>query len=487
MSERPKLAFLALALLLGPAGPVLAEDPEGASDRPAAAAVGRRLAKLLTELPKGTNLGLAVVDCDDGTTWFATHPRVPLKPASVAKLFVTAAALERFGPDFAYETRLYTRGDELLVLGSGDPGLGDQRISRRHDQPLHGEFNEWAQALKSRGITTLKNIALDDTVFDRQHRHPDWPDDQAQAWYQAPVGGLNFNDNCVEAGITVRAGRVSLSLKPDLPPSFFRNALKVSARHEPVAKRSPGQDVFEFRGPVARSDQLAPISVGRPTVFFGYALQHVLEQHGVSVAGQIVRREITPATLADAELLDLRTTMLRDVLWRANTFSQNLFAECLLKSLAAHGADGTRSSTAGSWEGGVRVLEATLRGLGLDLDGAVFRDGSGLSHANRVSAEQIVQLLLIMRRHPHGDHFAESLAEPGKDGTMRRRYASPALRNRLRGKTGTIRGVRTLAGYVTRADGTTLAFALLVNGSGPSSLPTRVAEALVEAGVDRQP
>jgi D-alanyl-D-alanine carboxypeptidase/D-alanyl-D-alanine-endopeptidase (penicillin-binding protein 4) len=478
---RRRIAIVGVAAMLLAAARVGAEHPQHAAES-AAAAVRARLMPLLANLPADTSVGLFVADSDSGTPWFAHQPDRPLKPASVMKLFVTAAALERFGPDFAYETRLYTWNDELLVVGGGDPGLGDDRLAVRHGKPLHAEFDIWAQRLRQRGITKLQKIALDDSVFDRQSRHPDWPDEQAQAWYQAPVGGLNFNDNCLDARARVVDGQLVLSLQPDLPASFLRNTLRLSARHDPKLTRAFDEDVFEFSGPIARDHEFPPVSVRRPTVFFGHALRQALEQRGIVVAGPVVRRTITPATLAEANALDVRTTPLADVLWRTNTLSQNLFAECLLKSLGAYAADGRRSLTPGSWEGGVRVLKATLQGLGLDLDGAIFRDGSGLSHENRVTAGQVARLLMTMRDHRHSALFIGSLARPGEEGTMRRRYASERLRGRLRAKTGTIRGVRALAGYVERSDGVTLAFALLINGSPPQSLPTRVAEALLDGG-----
>jgi D-alanyl-D-alanine carboxypeptidase/D-alanyl-D-alanine-endopeptidase (penicillin-binding protein 4) len=171
----------------------------------------------------------------------------------------------------------------------------------------------------------------------------------------------------------------------------------------------------------------------------------------------------------------MNVTPLADVLWRCNTFSQNLFAECLLKSLAAYAPDGSRTGVAGSWSAGVAVLTRTLEPFGVDPRGVVFRDGSGLSHENRVSAAQVVQVLVAMHHHRHREVFVESLARPGEPGTMRRRYATEALRGRLRGKTGTISGVRALAGYITRDDGVQLAFALLTDGRVPSGLHARVA------------
>ena len=136
----------------------------------------------------------------------------------------------------------------------------------------------------------------------------------------------------------------------------------------------------------------------------------------------------------------------------AQYLQQNLFAECLLKSLAAYGPDGRRTGQPGGWESGAAIVRATLSKLGVDLTGAVLRDGSGLSHSNRASAAQIVRLLAIMKRHRHADVFLESLAVPGELGSMRRRYARIGPGGRLRAKTGTLAQVHSLAGYVERAD-----------------------------------
>ena len=482
---RVRAGLLVLAML-STAVPRVAAQSEGPPGTPAVQEVRRRLSALLAKLPAETHAGLVVEDVTDGTRWFAHEPRRPLKPASVLKLFVTAAALERLGPDFRYETRVYARDGELWVIGCGDPGLGDERLAARRGQAVTSVFDEWAAALKARGVRSLKTIVLDDGVFDHVRRHPDWPVEQAHTWYQAPVGGLNFNDNCLDARVGLRNGVVDLVLQPPLPTGFIRNELAVGKQHRPSVTRGSNSDVFVFRGTVARTADLRPTSVGRPSVFFGHALKLALESRGTAVTGQVVRRTIPSAVLADATPLATHSTPLPDVLWRCNAFSQNLFAECVLKSLAAYEPGGGRSGRPGSWEDGVRVLHATLSDLGLTLEGAVFRDGSGLSHENRVTAEQVVQVLSIMWRHRHSGMFRESLSVAGREGTLRRRLDEPLLRERIRGKTGTIRGVRALAGYATRLDGTTLSFALLVNGVGANDLARQVCHVLVEAGVADQ-
>ncbi len=472
--------------MLSTAVPRVAAQSEGPPGTPAFQEVRRRLSALLAKLPADTHAGLVVENVADGTRWFSYESRRPLKPASVLKLFVTAAALERLGPDFRYETRVYARDGELWVIGSGDPGLGDERLAERRGQAVTSVFDEWAAALKARGIRSLETIVLDDGVFDHVRRHSDWPAEQAHTWYQAPVGGLNFNDNCLDARVGLRNGVVDLVLQPPLPTGFIRNELAVGKQHRPSITRGLNSDVFVFRGTVARTGDLRPTAVGRPSVFFGHALKLALESRGIAVTGQVVRRTIPSAVLADTPPLATHSTPLPDLLWRCNTFSQNLFAECLLKSLAAYEPGGGRSGRPGSWEDGVRVLLATLSDLDLTLDGAVFRDGSGLSHENRVAAGQVVQLLSTMWRHRHSGVFLESLSVAGREGTLRHRLDEPLLRERIRGKTGTIRGVRALAGYAARPDGTTLSFALLVNGVGANDLARQVCRVLVEAGVADQ-
>lgn len=438
-----------------------------------------RLDKIVASVRKPVVVGLVVLDADTGRTWFAHQADLPLKPASVLKLCTTSAAIERLGIDFRYRTRVYYRDGALLVVGSGDPALGDERIARRHRRPWLGELAAWAGLLKRRGLA-VRTIALDDSVFEPLLRHPDWPDDEDMAWYQAPVGGINFNDNCLDGTIRVADGRVLLELLPRLPASFFANQLRIGKKHQPRIIRELGQDVFAFRGTVARTGRFKPVAVGRPTVFFGYALQQAIVDAGSLTTPDVVRRKVTPDVLRGAELLATVETPMDDVLWRCNKFSQNLFAECLLKSLVAYGPDGKPTGRPGSWRGGTAIVRQTLESLGVDTSQAVFRDGSGLSHKNRVTARLIATLLVTMRHHRGREAFVGSLARPGRPGSMRRRYDTPALHGRLRGKTGTIDKVKTLAGYVRRDDGTTLAFAALANGGPRLRLLVQIAEALTD-------
>lgn len=450
-----------------------------AAAQPRPASTSERVLRVIASVSADVEAGVFVADAASGAALVEWRSDSPLKPASTLKLFVAAAALARFGPEFTFDTEVYRADDELWVRGGGDPGLGDDRLARRQGGTVMSVFGEWAEALRAGGVASIGTLVVDDGVFDFEFRHPDWPDEQSQRWYAAPVGGLNFNDNCLDVRIVMEGGRPVLRVTPPLPPELLSDELRPGRRHRPVSRREPGSDIFRVSGSVSRADELGPVSANNPTLFSAYALKQALAERGIVVRGDVVRRRLAPEALASSTLLARHRTALRDVIWRANNFSQNLFAECMLKALAAYEPDGRRGGVAGSWSGGVAVLVETLRGLGVDLGGAVIRDGSGLSHSNRVTARQLGSLLCVMRRHPHSAVFIDSLAAPGRDGTLRRRFVGLPGSDRLRLKTGTLRDSSSVAGYFDRSDGTTLALAVIA--CGPEAAARRFTDAVVEA------
>ncbi|MCH7813564.1 MAG: D-alanyl-D-alanine carboxypeptidase, partial [Planctomycetes bacterium] len=123
----------------------------------------------------------------------------------------------------------------------------------------------------------------------------------------------------------------------------------------------------------------------------------------------------------------------------------------------------------GSWTTGARAVRAFLSRNGIDPRRFVLADGSGLSRANRVTGRLICDLLAVMFDHPDGDAFRASLAEPGEIGTLRSRMKE--LKGSLFAKTGYIRGVRALSGYIQTRDGQWLCFSIIYNNIPGSTKP----------------
>jgi len=173
---------------------------------------------------------------------------------------------------------------------------------------------------------------------------------------------------------------------------------------------------------------------------------------------------------------------LSEIVAETNRRSQNLYAEHLLRTLGALRFEGR--GVPGSAEAGVAAMSDFLMSAGIAPEAIRIIDGSGLSFMDRVTPRQLVQVLTAMHAHADPavrDAFYDSLPVGGESGTLAGRYRSGPARGNVRAKTGFINGVRTLAGYVTSAEGHRLAFALLCNGySVPTARVNAAQDAVVE-------
>ncbi len=157
-----------------------------------------------------------------------------------------------------------------------------------------------------------------------------------------------------------------------------------------------------------------------------------------------------------------RSRPLADLLRTMNKESDNLYAEQVLKALGAE-----RVGPPGSAEKGLRSVKAFLDTLGVNPEEFRLVDGSGLSRSNAVSPEVLVNVLAWMyRQFKLSPEFVSSLPVAGEDGTLAHRLGQFSRLSRA--KTGTLKGVSSIAGYAVNRRGEVLAFAVLVNGySGP--------------------
>src|SRR3989304_2008916 len=158
------------------------------------------LRTVLGRLPHAAAIvGACVIDLASDRVIYAQNADAALTPASTMKLFAMTAALTELGPQFAFETVLATDGRNLIVVGDGDPGFGDERLHKSRSETIAAPFERWADALRQRGLAALPgDLILDESIFDDQRLHPSWERADLDNWYAAPVGGLNYNDNCLD-------------------------------------------------------------------------------------------------------------------------------------------------------------------------------------------------------------------------------------------------------------------------------------------------
>lgn len=398
-------------------------------------------------------------------------------PASNLKVVTTAAALELLGKDFRFRTTLLVRPDgngrvDVALVGDGDPTLGDAEILRPVGWQVDTVFVNWAQALRKRGVEQIGNVLVDDSIFDEQFAHPNWPAEQEHKRYVAQVGGVNLNANCVDFFIkTTGAGNtVRYTTDPTTGYIDVGNTCTTGARNAVWLSRQRGTNLVVLRGEIDISnDYPISVTVHDPSMFAATVLRETLGRQGLDVAGEVRRDTSIRAAVQSAATqpannaprwypVAIHETPLSAVLARANKDSMNLYAEALCKRIGA-----AASGNSGSWENGNAAIAAFLQSIGVPDEQFVLDDGSGLSKQNRISASAITRVLAHAFAGANRDALLASLSVAGGDGTLEKRFRDSKLRGRVFGKSGYVSGVSSLSGYVQAQDGQWYAFAILMN------------------------
>ncbi|MGE3277432.1 MAG: D-alanyl-D-alanine carboxypeptidase/D-alanyl-D-alanine-endopeptidase [Vicinamibacterales bacterium] len=393
-------------------------------------------------------------------------------PASTEKLFTVAAAAATLGWDYRYTTRILATGPvgaggtldgDLVVVGNGDP-----TINPRHPERWRA-FDDWAAALSARGIRIVNGRLIgDDRAFAEPGWGAGWAWDDLQYGYAAPVGALQYHENAVEVTVGPGMGPGNRAIITTAP---FGSGLIVdhdvvtvpeSGETKITLSRVPGTIFLGVHGTVVTGSAPVTLSaaVDNPTRLYLNALREALARHGVFVAAGTadIGELAQPPDLSTAtELLVDRSPPLSEIADVLLKWSRNLYAETLLYSMAPVGAPATP-------EGGLDTLRETLRPWSVLPDFFVPRDGSGLSRYDMVTADSLVWLLTYMWADPALDEtMRTSLPVAGVSGTLANRLEDTPAAGRVLAKTGSMTGVRTLAGYLTTLDGEPLAFAIMVN------------------------
>lgn len=424
-----------------------------------------------------------VVEVSTGRELYARDPDRPMMPASNGKLANDATGLDHFGPAHQFMTYLAIDHGDLWLIGTGDPGPGDEDIALAHGAKTMTVLERWADALKARGITHINGkLYFYDGLFDDQWIAPTWYRGYLTDWYAAPITGLTFNDNCIDTTVFPAAPGQPARYEVVPPTSVVTiiNHVLTGAGGSDAIDRDPQSNTFTLHGSIAHKSRLESKPITDPGAFFADAVRTALGSHGITINGPSERasreaaRERWP-DLTDRPLVDqspdafdprflaVNSTTMAEIMRRINKNSQNLFAEAMCKMQGrdwkfSHGRD-----EAGSWAAGGEAIHDFLRRNRIDDSHYVLVDGSGLSRENRVTTRLITDLFVLMARHRYAQAFHDSLTICGKDGTLKKRMTDIA--GLVRGKTGSIGGVRSLSGYATTHSGQTLAFSFIFNGA----------------------
>ena len=477
--------LLASLLVLVAAPPSLAE-----SQRDLQRDLERAIANAGLE---GVDIGVSVVDLRTGRRLAEIDALEPLIPASNMKLLTSATALLHLGDEFIFDTRFILDGDTLVIVGSGDPGLGDPVLLDALPEPMDVEalLDFIADAIVQSGASAIREIVIDDTALDQEAVHPSWPANQLQYYYCAEVGGLNFHLNMVNvfARPTTLNQPARVVIEPNASGVEIENTTTTVPKRTSAGRthnsaihirRDDRGNRLMVSGQVSRSEG-APTSLRDTAILFGEMIAERLERRGVAIGEAHGLPSDAVRRIAEGETHDGRTVLLMktpivEVMRRCNTDSYNLHADALFKRL---GHEMTGES--GSWVLGAAAVRHVLTNAlePSSLDGLRIADGSGMSRQNAVSPATLTALLAHMnavRDEGVRTVFRESLAETG-EGTLRRNFLNESeMRCDVLAKTGYLNGVRSISGYVVPRGGTepVIAFAIIMNDfSAGQSLRSR--------------
>ena len=421
--------------------------------------------------PEGASVGISIISISANKPLFKLNPDKSFIVASNMKLFTTAAALHYLGPNFKYKTRVYYRGKiskgrlngDIIIKGCGDPNIS----GRFYDDEVTAVPTSWADSVKKKGIKIVTgDIIADDSIFDRDFVHGNWPKDQLSEWYCAPISGLSFNDNCVNIEIKPNkkpGAPAYIQIEPKTSYVKIINECKttsVESKHAYSLYREPLTNHIYVKGYVwlKKEPEEEWITVHNPPLYTATVFKEILESKDIRIMGKArVVNGSDLNTKRKLRKLASTTSYLRQSIEVTNRHSQGFYAEQILKTL------GARIKKKGSFSAGLSVVKKFITKLGFSEEQYQLDDGSGLSQKNKLTPNMITKLLRFMHKHKHGRIFFESLPIPGTDSTLEKRLKKAPYSSKIRAKTGYINGTSTLSGYIETLNEEVIVFSILVN------------------------
>ena len=405
-----------------------------------------------------------VQEAGSGTTRVSHNTQQPMNPASVMKLLTTYAALDELGPAYTWKTPVWLAGriDNSGVLegnihlqGRGDPKLTLERV--------------WLalQRIRAMGVNEIRgDIVIDQSAFAVPETSTAEFDNEPLRPYNARSQALLLNLSAVIYTFTPDAARgvAVVSAEPQLDGmqvdatvplgggacGDWRGALKAGVG-DPLRMRFAGSY------PVSCGERFWALAHS-DTRQYTARLLTTLWRSGGGKLGGTVREGAAPAD--SAPTFELVSPPLADVVRDINKYSNNVMAQQVLLTLGLARNGGTRVTP----EDGRDALKQWLRErLGESLDGVIIDNGSGLSRQTRLSAALLARVLQRAWSSAVMPELMASLPVTGLDGTLRRMRGNAATTGRAHLKSGSLRDVQALAGYVLGASGKRYVLVAIVN------------------------
>jgi D-alanyl-D-alanine carboxypeptidase/D-alanyl-D-alanine-endopeptidase (penicillin-binding protein 4) len=465
-----------------------------------------------------SSVGIIVQEVDAPSPLIAVNATQPMNPASTMKLLTTFAALETLGPAYRWKTEAYLDGKlengvlqgNLIFKGYGDPKLTIE------------EFWMWLRELRQRGLRDIRgDIVLDHGFFVDANQDPSEFDNDPTRAYNVGTNALLLNFNAIHLQMIPDGPSAIALLEPELAGYTLQNNISTSAR-----LRCHGPNAFTVRldGHVIKLEGKIPANCGEVDEYFSLlphdeyffaAFGALWQELGGTLQGKL---RVGTAPVGIAPYARYVSPELSEIIRDINKFSNNIMARQVFLTLGttdpargaasavpAAGNGGTEMNgeptdsnvtdvnVSSAQAGGDTVVETPatpaqalqqvandiqssasvprsiswmrewLKAQQLQFPELVLENGSGLSRKERISPRHLAQILQRVTHSRFSSELESSLPILGMDGTVKRRFMDSELAGHAHLKTGTLDGVKSMAGYVDAANGKKWIVVFIIN------------------------
>jgi D-alanyl-D-alanine carboxypeptidase/D-alanyl-D-alanine-endopeptidase (penicillin-binding protein 4) len=463
-----------------------AKKPSGVSKK-ATARFATRAAALLGAAPASKGeWGLLILDAENGETLYEQNADRYFVPASNMKLFTTALALAKLGPDYRFHTTLETRGTiseegvltgDVVLVGRGDPNLSNRKfpyeLKEEFDGPPEKALAQLADALAAKGVKEISgDVVGDDSYFPRERYPNGWEIDDMVWEFGAAISSIVVDDNTVTLTLTpgeIAGNPVQTALTPATPDFTVENDVVTSAadvKSDLTLTREPGANLVVVKGtmPARSTPRKLLLAVEEPAQHAAAILKRMFEERGIKVGGAARAQHDSSTDRGEPTVLAEHVSVpLGDSVKLVNKISQNLHTEVLLRTAARQ---------SGVWntpDDLMKIPADFYAAAGITAGDVIQTDGSGLSRHDLITPRAVAALLGFAQNQPWFTVYYGSLPVAGVDGTLEDRMKNTSAVGRIHAKTGSVEHVRTLSGFAETPSGRRLIFSFLSNNQGGRS------------------
>lgn len=421
-----------------------------------------------------SSVGIVVREVNASTPLIQVNAKQAMNPASTMKLLTTYAALELLGPAYTWKTEAYIDGKlengvlygNLIIKGYGNPKINSEHLWL------------WLHELRNRGLRDIQgDLILDHSAFSAQKIDSAAFDNDPARAYNVGPDALLLNFNAIRFHFIPDTGKVNVYTEPALAGYQLDNKLILKSQRycgdwDNNIQIELVDNVIRLTGayPAACGEHDKAISLLSHTNYFDAVFRSLWQEMGGTLSGK-TRDAPTPssAMLLATHYSQPLSEIIRDI----NKFSNNVMARQVFLSLSlnnntpAFNTPQTDPASALSPSASVELSSLALRNWashkGFDFPELIIENGAGLSRKARISPLSLSLLLQDIQLSPFSSEIEASLPIVGVDGTMKRRHDNCAVTTHAHMKTGSLDGVKSIAGYLQSRSGKQWILVFIIN------------------------